>query len=111
MLFTLKEATRLIGCSAFEILIHVVSILVFTILATLKVMIKEWMCEGMNACYWLVKLCARMLFIMGMQMRSLSVKYFLFHIISLNVIVVTLPRNTLYNLTLSPPFAPLPLSG
>ena len=65
MLFTLKEATRLIGCSAFEILIHVVSILVFTILATLKVEREEWICGRMDECYWLVKLCARMLFIMG----------------------------------------------
>jgi len=37
MLFTLKEATRLIGCSAFEILIHVISFLVFSVLVTLKV--------------------------------------------------------------------------
>ena len=37
MLFTLKEVTRLIGCSPLEILIHVVSFLVFSILATLKV--------------------------------------------------------------------------
>ena len=37
MLFTLKEVTRLIGCSPLEILIHVVSLLVFSILSTLKV--------------------------------------------------------------------------
>jgi len=37
MLFTLKEVTRLTGCSSVEILIHVLSFLVFSILATLKV--------------------------------------------------------------------------
>jgi len=37
MIFTLKELTKLIGCSVFEILIHVISVLVFSVFVTLKI--------------------------------------------------------------------------
>ena len=66
MLFTLKEATRLIGCSPLEILIHAVSLLVFSILATLKVdggysglawsvcFIPLFVADGLNAYFTLI---------------------------------------------------------
>ena len=37
MIFTLKELTKLIGCSIFEILSHVISVLVFSVFVTLKI--------------------------------------------------------------------------
>jgi len=47
MLFTLKELTKLIGCSVFEILVHLISLFVFSILVTLKV-------EGIVLLSWAV---------------------------------------------------------